>query len=45
MASSPQGTRELVVSGTPDVIGYCVKLDAVAILRLLYSAPRWRSRL
>ena len=36
-----KGTRELVISGTPYVIAYRVKRDAVVILRLLHGAQRW----
>jgi toxin ParE1/3/4 len=35
------GTRELVVSGTPYVIAYRVDPGAVVILRLLHGARRW----
>jgi toxin ParE1/3/4 len=35
------GTRELVVSGTPYVIPYRVRADALEILRVFHSARRW----
>ncbi len=36
-----QGTRELVVSGTPFVVIYRVRMDVVQILRLLHHARKW----
>ena len=36
-----QGTRELVVSGTPYVVIYRVRSNSVLILRLLHGAQRW----
>jgi len=36
-----QGTRELVVSGTPFVVIYRVRLDVVQVLRLLHHARKW----
>ncbi len=35
------GTRELVVSGYPYIIPYCVKNDIVVILRVFHSARKW----
>ena len=34
-------TRELVVSGTPFIVVYWVRGDAVQILRLLHHARKW----
>jgi toxin ParE1/3/4 len=39
-----QGTRELVVTGTPYVVVYRVEPSAVVILRLLHGAQRWPPR-
>jgi toxin ParE1/3/4 len=36
-----RGTRELVVSGTPFVVVYRVRLDVVQILRVLHHAHKW----
>lgn len=36
-----QDTRELVVSGTPFVVIYRVRLDIVQVLRLLHHARKW----
>lgn len=36
-----QGTRELVIGGTPYVVVYRLERDAVVILRLLHGAQRW----
>lgn len=38
-------TRELVVAGTPFVIPYRVRNDAVEILRVLHAARRWPTAL
>jgi addiction module RelE/StbE family toxin len=35
------GTRELVISGTPYIVPYRVKGDAVQIITVLHSAQRW----
>ncbi|HEX5340045.1 MAG TPA: type II toxin-antitoxin system RelE/ParE family toxin [Gammaproteobacteria bacterium] len=35
------GSRELVVSGTPLVVIYRVRLDAIQILRVLHHARKW----
>ena len=35
------GTRELVISGTPYVAAYIVMLDAIRILRILHAAQQW----
>ncbi len=36
-----KGTRELVVLGTPLVVIYRVKSDAVTVLRVLHDKQRW----
>ena len=35
------GTRELVVAGTPYILPYRVRADAVEILRVFHAARRW----
>lgn len=35
------GTRELVVSGSPYIIPYRVREDAIEILRVLHSSRKW----
>jgi toxin ParE1/3/4 len=35
------GTRELVVPGTPYIIPYRVRGDAVEVLRVFHAARRW----
>jgi toxin ParE1/3/4 len=35
------GTRELIVGGTPWIIVYRVRADAVEIIRVLHGAQRW----
>ena len=37
-------TREFVISGTPCVIPYRVRADAVEILRVLHAAQKWPDR-
>jgi toxin ParE1/3/4 len=34
-------TRELAVSGLPFLIVYCVREDAVEIIRILHNAQKW----
>ena len=36
-----RATRELVVSGTPLIIVYRVRLDEIHVLRVLHHARRW----
>ncbi|WP_159953326.1 type II toxin-antitoxin system RelE/ParE family toxin [Rhizobium sp. 18065] len=36
-----EGTREIVVNGTPYIAAYVVLQDRVRILRLLHGAQRW----
>lgn len=38
------GTRELVVPGTPYLVPYRVRGDAVEILRVLHAARQWPSK-
>ncbi|MEK7846980.1 MAG: type II toxin-antitoxin system RelE/ParE family toxin [Nitrospinota bacterium] len=35
------GTRELVVSGTPFIIVYCVIVPTIQILRVLHHSRKW----
>jgi len=39
------GTRELIVSGTPFVIPYRVKANRVELLAVIHSARRWPDQL
>lgn len=39
-----QGTRELVVPGTPYIVPYRVRNRAVEILRVLHAARKWPNR-
>jgi toxin ParE1/3/4 len=39
------GTRELVVRGTPYIVPYRVRGDAVELLRVFHGARKWPSRL
>lgn len=36
-----EGTRELVLSGTPYIFVYSVRLDSIAIVSFLHSSRRW----
>ncbi len=36
-----QGTRELVVTGTPWIVVYRIEPAAIVILRVLHGAQRW----
>lgn len=36
-----RGTRELVVSGTPFIVIYRVRVDLVQVLRVLHHARKW----
>jgi len=38
------GTRELVVPGTPYILPYRVRNDAVEILRVFHGARKWPSK-
>ncbi|MCL4490630.1 MAG: type II toxin-antitoxin system RelE/ParE family toxin [Nitrospirae bacterium] len=35
------GTKELVVSGTPFIVVYRIKVPAIQILRVLHHARKW----
>jgi len=39
------GTRELVISGTPYIVVYCVLRENVLILRVLHGAQQWPDKL
>jgi toxin ParE1/3/4 len=39
------GTRELVVTGTPYIVPYRVRDDAVQIITVLHAAQKWPDRL
>ncbi len=36
-----RGTRELIVTGTPYIVVYRIRLAAVEILAVIYGARRW----
>lgn len=36
-----EGTRELVVAGTPFIVAYIVERDAVVVFGLVHGARRW----
>lgn len=40
-----EGTRELVISGTPYIVAYRVAGQNVTILRVLHGAQQWPKRL
>jgi addiction module RelE/StbE family toxin len=39
-----QGTRELVISGTPYIVPYRVQGDTVQIITIMHAAQRWPDR-
>jgi addiction module RelE/StbE family toxin len=39
------GTRELVVSGTPLIVPYRVRLDQVEVVAVFHGAQRWPEKL
>ena len=39
------GTRELVIAGTPKIVAYRVRKGSVRILAVLHSSQRWPSKL
>ena len=43
--SKRSGTRELAIAGTPFVLVYRVKKDALEILALYHGAQNWQERL
>jgi addiction module RelE/StbE family toxin len=36
-----RGTREMVISGTPLLVVYRVRVDIIAVLRVLHHARKW----
>lgn len=40
-AGRVRSTRELVVTGTPFIVVYLIKIPAVQILRILHHARKW----
>ena len=36
-----RGTRELVITGTPYIVAYCLPGDRVIVLRVLHGARQW----
>jgi toxin ParE1/3/4 len=38
---SLRGTRQLVVSGTPFIVVYRVRLDAIQVIRVIHHAQKW----
>jgi toxin ParE1/3/4 len=38
------GTRELVITGTPYIVPYRVREDAVEILRVFHGARKWMQK-
>ncbi len=40
-----EGTKELVVSGTPYIVPYRVKEDIIEILRILHGAMKWPDKI
>lgn len=39
-----EGTRELVVANTPDLVPYRVRTNVVEILRMFHGARKWPQR-
>lgn len=35
------GTRELIITGTPDIVAYRVRDDVIQVLRVLHGARKW----
>lgn len=44
-AGRVEGTRELVVTGTPYIIPYRVREDRVEVLRVFHAARKWPPQL
>ena len=44
-AGRVEGTRELVVTGTPYIIPYRVREDRVEVLRVFHAARKWPPKL
>jgi toxin ParE1/3/4 len=39
-----RGTRELVISGTPYIVVYRIRLSSVRVLAVMHGAQRWPRR-
>jgi toxin ParE1/3/4 len=39
-----RGTRELVISGTPYIVVYRIRLSSVRVLAVMHGAQRWPMR-
>lgn len=39
-----RGTRELVISGTPYIVAYRIRLSSVRVLAVMHGAQRWPRR-
>jgi toxin ParE1/3/4 len=39
-----RGTRELVISGTPYIVVYRIRLSSVRVLAVIHGARRWSRR-
>jgi len=44
-AGRVRGTRELVIAGTPYIVAYRVRDEAVQVLRLMRGAQQWPRRM
>lgn len=44
-AGRVEGTKELVISGTPYIVPYRVKKDEIQLLRVFHGAQQWPKRL
>lgn len=44
-AGRVEGTRELVVTGTPYILPYRVREDRVEVLRVFHAARKWPAKL
>ena len=43
-AGRVEGTRELVISGTPYIVVYRIRLASVRVLAVMHGAQRWPRR-
>ncbi len=43
-AGRVKGTRELVITGTPYIVGYRIRGDYIDILRVLHGAQDWKKQ-
>lgn len=39
-----KGTRELVITATPYIVAYRIKMDRIEILRVLHGSRKWNKR-